>query len=144
MFYLDGVDPFLAIEILEKARDRVNRHWVQGKFAEFSQYATKYENCNVCLEGAINWAANGSPYSHSWYPDRTSAPLNDKRSLAALEVKRTIEGILLVDRKVEFESDAKYIPRFNDDPDTTKSDVVTLVDEALKILKEKADACLVH
>lgn len=95
-----------VIEDLKAARQHVERGWMQGKLTDY--------NGNVCAMGAVSIAAGmriGSMVSHTMEWDRHQAQYE------AL-MKQIPEGFF-------------DVAAFNDDPATTKQDVLNLFDKAL-------------
>jgi hypothetical protein len=58
--------------ILELAEKRLKGHWNQGYYAWYDQGTTN-DDCKVCLLGAINWAAHGTPFPDIEDPQTESA-----------------------------------------------------------------------
>lgn len=110
-------------EVLIKARSIVERGWHQGDSTD--------GHGNFCLRAAIGLAAGSHVYNDGRYTweqlGRDASPVEHAAHLqrSARDVKA---AQLVVD---QIPKPFKGISVFNDDPDTTKNDVLAVLDKAI-------------
>lgn len=109
--------------VLEKARDIVERGWHQGDSTD--------GHGNFCLRAAVGLAAGSHVYDgdqFTWERIPVDAPPMQHYAhvhRSAIDVRASQ---LIVEQLPE---PFRSIPVFNDDPDTTKTDVLAVLDKAI-------------
>jgi hypothetical protein len=106
-------------EVLVAARDRVEKNWFKGHWRDNSELSD--EECGVCTLGAINFVLDGNARGPLKYSD--------------FVLMRDVEIVLMDNLPVEWiplDPQFRIIPQFNDDPRTTKADIIALYDRAIE------------
>lgn len=101
-----------ARDILTRAQERIRGHWYQGYYSDDS---SNNDGSNVCMMGAINWAATGKPQmDHMGF----AVKMERIKAIAALE---------------EVIGDS-VVARWNDQKGRTEEEVLEAFDKAKALL----------
>lgn len=110
-------------QVLEKARDIVERGWHQGDSTD--------GRGNFCLRAAVGLAAGSHVYDGAFFTwERIPADAPPRAHYA--HIQRSAIDVQASQMIVsQLPEPFKSIPVFNDDPDTTKDDVLAVLDKAI-------------
>ncbi|MFE7120839.1 hypothetical protein ACFU99_35965 [Streptomyces sp. NPDC057654] len=115
-----AVTPREVAAVLEDAARIIKTNgWYQGQYYDFDQAesGTPIRECRVCLVGAINIAADGDPYPSLW-------DVSDK----VVDACAAVRTCLLTD------GEPPVLADWNDAPDRTATDVVTLLRDTARVM----------